>query len=178
MTTTSTQQEEPAPWKHSNAKKLLAQDILDGKTNGKSPKEVYSMHPEYKLYNYTNFSTNLRNLKESLLELSKRAAVDEAAFRHDESLGGLKQNSKPYPRWGGQPVQVLLKKDIDEGKHQTMTPEALRNSRQEYLLFPKKIFRDHIYQELRERRERPYWLARKREKEMKKAEAKQKKQQK
>jgi hypothetical protein len=84
---------------------------------------------------------------------------DKAAFLHDEALN-LRANNKPYPRWGGTVAEDLLKTDIDEGKHETMKPRELQATRPEYSLYPLKVFRDHVQQELRARCERSYWLAR------------------
>lgn len=124
------------------------------------------MHPEYKLFKYSNFSTNLRNLRKSVDKLQDLAEGDETAFAHDERLG-LRVQNKPYPRWQGSVAEQLLKQDIDSGHHLNMKPRELKQSRAEYGPFPATVFRDHIHQELRARMERPYWLARQKEKEEK-----------
>ena len=149
------------------AKKLLSKDILDGKTSGKKLKQVYEMHAVYKQYAYNNFRANLRCLKINLQELQDRADEDLAAFLHDEALD-LRAN-KPYPRWGGSVAEELLKRDIDNGRLETMKPQQLQATRPQYSPYPLKVFRDHVQQELRSRRERSYWLARRRQKEKEKA---------
>jgi hypothetical protein len=154
------------PWRCSHAKKLLIKDILDGKViEGMAPKNVFVMRPEYQLYKYENFVTNLRNLRKQIAEKQDLADDNEAAFAHDEVFG-LRVNSKPYPRWQGSVAERLLKQDIDNGQHLHMKPHELKESRVEYgPYYPGTIFRDHIHQELRARMERPYWLARRKEKE-------------
>jgi len=65
-----------------------------------------------------------------------------------------------YPRWDGSKAQRLLKLDIDSGEHKKMKPEKLHATRTEYQDFPLKVFRDHINQETKSRREKAYWLNR------------------
>jgi hypothetical protein len=149
-------------WQYSDAKMQLERDILNGKTDGKTPKEVYEMHAEYKQYELKNFGPNFNRLKKTLQGLQDRADEDEVAFLHDEALN-LRANNKPYPRWGGTVAEGLLKIDIDTGKHETMKPRELHATRPEYSLYPLKVFRDHVQQERRARCERNYWLARHRE---------------
>jgi hypothetical protein len=146
-------------WQDSDAKQQLVRDILDGKTDGKMPKQVYEMHAEYKNYKYKNFSPNFNRLKKALKNIQDRADEDEAAFLHDETLN-LRANNKPYPRWGGTVAERLLKIDIDAGKHNTMKPRELQATRPEYSPYPLKVFRDHVQQERRARCESSYWLAR------------------
>jgi hypothetical protein len=155
----------PPPWRTSHAKVLLIKDIVDGTIDDDmAPKQVFVMRPEFQLYTYNNFATNLRNLRKTVAKQQDLADDDEAAFAHDELLG-LRVNSKPYPRWQGSVAEQLLKQDIDNGRHVSMKPRELKESRAEYGPYPGTIFRDHIHQELRARMERPYWLARRKEKE-------------
>jgi hypothetical protein len=160
-------EKKPPKWQYSDAKKQLTRDILDGKTDGMTPQQVYEMHAEYKQYKSKNFNPNFNRLKKTLQGLQDRADEDEAAFLHDEALN-LRANNKPYPRWGGSVAERLLKIDIDTGKHKTMKPRELQTTQPEYSLYPLKVFRDHVQQELRARCERSYWLARNREKKEKK----------
>ena len=160
----SQKQPKPPKWQYSAAKKLLSNDILDGKTTSNTPKQVYEMHAVYKQYVYNNFRANLRCLKANLQELQDRADEDHAAFLHDEALN-LRANNKPYPRWGGSVAEELLKNDIDNCRHETMKPHQLQATRPHYSRYPPKVFSGHLQQELRSRRERSYWLARRRQKE-------------
>jgi hypothetical protein len=91
----------PTPWRNSPAKKLLTKDIIDGRiSDDMSANRVFVMRPEFQLYKYANFTTNLRNLRKTVNKLQDLADGDEAAFAHDESLG-LRVHNKPYPRWQG-----------------------------------------------------------------------------
>ena len=160
----------PDPWEFSEAKKLLERDIIAGLVGsvatGLAPKQVYAMRKEYADYEYPLFVRRLYSLRVKYEQLLDLAAEDEEALAHDLQLG-LRINSKPYPRWPGSDAERLLTQDIKAGKHLEMKPRQLQASRPEYApwaLFP-KVFRDHIHQELRAQLERPYWLARRKEKE-------------
>ena len=169
----------PPPWRYSDAKKRLTKEILDGTIDGKGAQEVHAMHAEYFQYKYENFSTNLRNLRALLVKNQASADSDAAALAHDEALGLLGKNSKPYPRWQGSEAEQRLKQDIDNDKHTIMKPQQLKATcLQLYGPYPLKVFSDHIQQELRARRERPYWMARKAEKEARKAKKTKKKKEK
>jgi len=157
----------PEAWRCSHAKKLLEKDIIDGKLDGMGAEAVYHFRPEYQKYVFTNFETNLTNLRAKLEGLSELADEDGAALAHDLALN-LRVNRKPYPRWQGTEAERLLKQDLDIGRHLDMYPRVLQATRPEYAPFPGKVFRDHIHQELRARKERPYWMARRKEKEEKK----------
>lgn len=158
----------PPAWRYSEAKKLLLKDIEDRKVTAESDAEtVHNSRPQYKLYKLENFRSNLNRYLKDRKEGIERANSDDAALNHDEALG-LRKNNKPYPRWQGSMAEELLKKDLDDGKYEEKHPSKLRATRPEFKAYPKKVFRDHIQQELRARRERPYWLARRAEKQAEK----------
>ena len=163
------------PWRKSEAKKQLIKDIKNGTIEGWGPKEVHLFRPFYEERPYENFRNNLRNLRKSLKDLQSLADEDAAALAHDEALDHLRKNSNPYPLWHGSEAERLLKLDIDNGLHKQMHPSELKATRNEYKPWPRKVFGDHIQQELRARRERPYWMARRAEKEAEKAKKKKKK---
>lgn len=157
------------PWQDSMAKKLLEKDIDEGKvTSNMLPSEVYEMHPEYKQYDKKNFGSNLRNLRKSIGKEKERAAFDRAAFLHDRRIHPpAAVTSRGYPRWCGSAAERLLIEDIDNGRHEGIRPERLYRSKSEYQAFPLNVFRDHIYQETRDRKTRAYWLNRKKQEENK-----------
>jgi len=166
---------EEEEWRYSKTKKMLEKDIIDGKigsiANGMKPKDVHSMRSEYKKIPYKLFVSRLYTLRKKYEELQKNAEADAAALSHDLALN-IRVNSKPYPRWQGSEAERLLKEDVDSGWHMLMYPRDLQESHPAYAPFPGKVFSDHIQQEARARRERPYWLARRKEKEEEKAKKK------
>jgi hypothetical protein len=67
-----------------------------------------------------------------------------------------------YPVWAGSEAARLLKIDVDNGRHLTMKPRELYalDDRPEYRIWPLKVFRKHIHQEVRSRKTQAYWLHR------------------
>jgi hypothetical protein len=165
------------PWRWSEAKKLLRDDIRHGLCAGKTAREVYAMRTEYQCYERQKFETNYRNLKKAIAEEATRAASDASAFAHDKALfPALKAGSKPYPIWQGSDAEALLEKHVAEGRHKVMTPMDMWSTFPAYQRFPLKTFRGHIYnQVVRKGKARSYWLNRKKKMEAKKASKKQKK---
>lgn len=160
----------PPPWKISEAKKKLSDDIISGKTEGKTPRQVYDMHPLlYHQYPQSNFTTNFRNLSKAINKsrsLAERDSHAVAQFRQLNSPAPAlclteNPNGRGYPQWQGSTAEQLLKNDMNAGKDRMMTPINLHSERAEYQQFPLSVFRDHIHQERRNRLQRNYWLSRK-----------------
>jgi len=159
------------PWKYSKARDLLEKDIKDGTVDATMhPAQVFIMRPEFSEFDYDFFAKRLETLQESLGELKTLAHIDARALAHDLALG-MRKNSKPYPLWQGSCAERLLKEDLDDGLDLIMKPEKLKGKRPEYDPWPLDVFRNHIHQELRARKERPYWLGRRKHKEEEKRNA-------
>lgn len=155
----------PTPWE--TAKGLLISDICEGKiTSSMPPKDVHNAREEYRLVPYANFRSNLRNLRLALQKTDERVAVDQAAFEKNRKAYPALANPPgfSYPRWDGSPAQSLLKLDVDKGRNREMRPQQLRDTMVEYAPFPKDVFRKHIHQEVRSRKDKAYWLVRQRNK--------------
>lgn len=149
---------------------MLRQDILDQTcvTPSMKPREVFATRPElYEPYK-KNFANNLHNLRAQLTREQDRANDDHAIFLHDRQVHPRKLHApQGYPRWDLHPAKNLLKSDMDsieKEERPKATPMELRMSRPEYLEFPLDVFRNHIHQEYRSRRERPYWIYQKAQK--------------
>ena len=79
-------------------------------------------------------------------------------FQHDkEHHPRPEKTRKGYPQWDTSKAEEMLMVDIDNGEHKKVKPQQLRESNDEYKAFPKKVFRDHIYQEVRNRTAKTYW---------------------
>lgn len=145
-------------WKKSKAKEMLKKDIMDGVvTDELDPKHVYDMRDEYKNYEYKNFKVNLQNLSSSIRN-QKQAAVNSAAaydgFLHHAQLQKqitvapcVVPKNRTYPKWIESEAPLLIVTDIRNGKDKEMKPKDLWLTREEYQLFPLKVFRDHLYKE-------------------------------
>ena len=146
---------EPLPWKGSEAKKLLYDDLLSGEVDETmAPQEVFMMRAEYSLYPYHNFVSNLRNLRLSIKKRKESATRSENALRNDISLGVI-QRKLPY--WPDSEACFLLKQDIASGVFKQMSKRELWLSRDAYQAFSLPSFSDHIRQSLRLSKERAYW---------------------
>jgi hypothetical protein len=147
-------------WEKSRAKKLLYNDIIkgivpldpkdddDGVLNLKG---IYSMRPEYSEYSYEKFSGRIASLRKTVRDFTKRADQDKKRFDVFKSLNPVSRIShKGYVQWQGSEAQELLRQDIQEKKHETMSKIDLWGSRAEYFTeFSLDVFRDKLYQEIR-----------------------------
>ena len=154
--------QKPPKWSKSEAKKLLRDDIVVGVvTDDMQASDVYKMRDEFQLYKFDNFKTNLGNLRVSIKKNIERMQFDCICYGKDRALlielrKDNPPNLPPYPIWHKHEAKKLLKQDISDGKHIDIKPQELWESRSEYMEFPLKVFRKHIYQELDERASKEY----------------------
>jgi hypothetical protein len=155
---------QPPKWETSEAKELLEKDLLSGRislqtTRAWTPKIIYNLpdRPQFRLYVYKIFRSNLLTLRNRIKAEKKAADTASLALTHDRviyPLGAVNDQQGGAPRWAGSLAQTWLNADIEEGKHETMKPNQLRQTRLEYMIFEKDIFRKHIHQEVKTRK----WL--------------------
>lgn len=138
-------------WSKSEAKELLAQDIIDGVIpEDMHWTDVFFYRPEYALSDYGRFRDRLKSLRSQISDARVRASRDEEALAHDRKLFPVPaQNYRREPRWEGSAAESWLRIDVSEGKHKEQKPQILHVSRPAYLEFPLDAFRTHIYQEER-----------------------------
>lgn len=152
--------DQTVPWAQSNAKTLLKTEILIGDvTEDSNYLEVYYSNPEYQKYKKENFPTNLKNLLASIRKSEARAVFDANAVIQYQTMHPRQPlTNRGYPHWDTSEASRNLIQDIDSGFHKSMTLDELWNSRDSYKLFPKNVFRKHIYQECNKRLQTSYWL--------------------
>ena len=148
------------PWQHSEAKKILTSDTLDGTTTADmSACQVFATREELYAPYKKNFSKNLRNLRKSLKSLQDCADEDQEAVLHDlEAFPQSTVNAKGHRRFDGSEAQRLLKHTFDNGEDEGLLPKEIWLTRLEYQEFPLKVFRDHVSQERRRRYAKSFWL--------------------
>jgi len=154
-------------WQYSRAKEILYDDIISGTVlSHMKPAIVYQMHPEYKLYPYKNFPTNLRNLRKAIGLKQVEADRVTSALAHD-----LQVRIPPNDplRWNGSAAQKLLLQDIAAGLHQGLKPAQIWSSRPEYKCFDKKKFSNYLHHAANQEVEKAYWLFNNRKRQGKKA---------
>lgn len=146
----------PEFWRDSKAKQMLLDDLRNGrvplqKGDGMTDKEVFASRID--LYNqfggYKNFPSRLKRAREMITIKKDRSASDAAAFAHDRTLFPEKTvNHSGQPIWRDSCVaKGLLTKDIEDGKHKTLTKKELWLSRNEYFeVYSLEVFRGKVYQ--------------------------------
>jgi hypothetical protein len=120
-----------------------------------TPRDAYLHRPEFAEFDgYANFPSRLRGARQQIASKNNRASSDSAALAHDRKIyPKAASNHRGEPRWEGSEAERLLRKDMDEGKHNQMRPELLYYTRKDYHEnYPLKVFREHIYQEERRRK--------------------------
>lgn len=123
------------------------------------PREVYNLpehKDEFQQVRYDRFRDNLNALRKRIKTWHEKSDFDQVAFEHDKALNPIDVSKL---RWPGSAAEASLKRDVDEGKHKTMTPSELRKTNNLYMEWPLDKFRGHIYQEERKRIETPYWTS-------------------
>jgi hypothetical protein len=116
-------------------------------------RDVYQMRPEYKKWDYMNFTQSLKRKRKKIAADYKHMQIDRAAYCHDIALlstlrGG--DNPTKIP-WHWSAAKTLLEKDIKEGKNKEMTAAELYSTRAEYHAFSLKVFWDQIYRKAESR---------------------------
>jgi hypothetical protein len=95
----------------------------------------------------------LNNLRNKIKKKKARLTFDMYALeRNRKSHPKPAKNHRGKPRWEGSQAKRLLTRDIDNGKHETLMPQALYNTQKEYKDYPLTMFQKHIYQELKRRK--------------------------
>ena len=138
------------------AKEKLTKDITDGTLlDSEPPTAVWQTAPEYQKVPIENFKQNLAALRERLGKFRVSAQFDDDALRSDRRIHPIEREG----RWPGSEAETLLKKDIDDGIHLTLTPSELYHhvDRAPYREFGETKFRKHIHQEVRSRSDSLYW---------------------
>lgn len=141
----------------SDAKRILEAELKNGSipldSSDMAPDVVYFQHPEFATYPYETFRDNLNKLRKKVKAKKTRSELDSLALRHDrKSHPKPEKNNRGEPRWEGSEAERLLKLDVDNGKHNTMTPQNLHKSRNEYEDYALTVFRKHIHQEVKTRK--------------------------
>ena len=112
------------------------------------------------------FKDNFKNLKDRIKKNKSRAEEDQAGYLNDMKFYKLAKDTEG--EWHGSAAEGLLKQDVGNLKHLEMKPKKLQTTRDEYEEFELKVFRGHVHQEVRSRKESNYWLVKKRKKDKKK----------
>lgn len=112
----------------------------------------YRKQPEFvkEKVMFSQFAERLADHRKQAERTKDLARRDSRDVQRDRSLYPRKtHNQRGELVWDIHPAKKKLRKDVKRGKHLKMTPSELRQTRPEYRLFRKSIFRQRIYQEVR-----------------------------
>jgi hypothetical protein len=163
-------------WKSSEAKKKLREDIVEGVVTLQSdPRMVYNMRNGiYHRFLFENFRNNMRNLAIAVKKSKNEASRDEATLYN--TLRQKPATAPPtYPPWHSSDARRLLLIDLANGTIAGMAPSAIRQTRQEYMIYTLKKFRDNYNKERNKPTIKAYWEFQRAEKERRKARKRSKK---
>lgn len=142
-------------WVASGAQEKLDELLRDGTIpidlNLMKPKIAYTKSRVFQQIEYVYFRGKLYERRKKFAERKATAEEDAAALASDLRLHPRpKYNSRGELRWEGSDAEKFLKLDLPAYlKNRHMKPKDLWVTRNEYRLFKLKIFRKHIYQEIK-----------------------------
>jgi hypothetical protein len=149
-------------WKSSKEKVLLRRMLMDEESpiHNMTPKEIFKSHVDFfTKYEWKNFKTNLKNLREKIISDRQLVLLEEAAFKQDiKNFPRNATTNRGYPFWDTHAAMGMLEKDVENGIAYELKPKQLRASKEEYQDFPLLVFGRHVHQEKRKQREEPYWV--------------------
>lgn len=136
----------------------------------------YSHMPEFNSVPFTQFKARLKDHRQQVGARISRSAIEADALVHDRILFPRNEkNARGELVFDLHPAKNLLRADIDEGKHNELTPSQLQKTRPEYMLFAANKFKHRIYQEIRRTKFVNYLELEREKKKIKEKKAKEKK---
>ena len=144
-------------WRNSEARNILLADVEDGalKENVlvEDAWEFYKHLPAFSEVPFGQFKKQLKAHRDQVCIRKERLGDEEAALKQFKKLNPRKtHNNKGEPVFDMMPGKMLLRKDIEEGKHLEMTVNDFYNSRKEYTCITKSKFKERVHQEKRRKK--------------------------
>lgn len=139
-------------WEYSWAKEILRMALVDGDISPQHTyDEMHAWHPEIQETDRRLLPNRVRSLQKQIKDDTGKAEADALAYAHDRSLFPIPtHNHRGEPRWQGSEAERLLKEDIKNGIHLTMSPMEFYDSREVYSTdYSEDVIRHHIYQEIK-----------------------------
>jgi hypothetical protein len=110
----------------------------------------YKTLPEFENIVFSQFEARLKGHRKQVSSNDALASRNAHALEHDRGLYlRPTHNERGEPVFDMHPAKELLRGDIRNGVHQTMSPSELQRTRPEYMVFDKTKFKHRIYQEVR-----------------------------
>jgi hypothetical protein len=99
---------------------------------------------------FDQFKERLQDHRKQVRDQTTRATHEEEALEHDRGIFPRQtRNHRGEPVFDVSNAKMLLRGDVADGKHLTMQPALLQQSRREYHPFKPRKFKERIYQEVR-----------------------------
>jgi hypothetical protein len=99
---------------------------------------------------FSQFEARLKDHRKQVGGEIARSERESEALMHDRRLFPRQmENCRGEPVFDLSAAKMLLRGDVEAGKHLTMTPLQLQQTRTEYRPFSASIFKHRIYQEVR-----------------------------
>jgi hypothetical protein len=148
-------------WKKSLAKSLLSSLINNKKSkiHHMTAEEIWDSDPIFQQYPFDKFEEYLTTLQKAAANEEEIALINDEEF-WKEMIAYPRDvvTDRGIPYWDSHPASSLLAEDVRDGTADMIKPKELHKMRTQYLEFPLKVFRQHIYQERRRLREEPGWV--------------------
>ena len=144
-------------WEKSKAKGILLRDLEPGGAlvgmediPMQTIYEYYHQFPEFEKVCFQQFKDRLTDYFKAAERDRHLALRDARVLWHDRKRQPAQtRNERGELVFDQHRAKKLLRKDVKNGVHLTMTPSQLRLTRPEYQEFKKKIFKGRVYQEVR-----------------------------
>jgi hypothetical protein len=144
-------------WLKSDAREILLEDLMPGGIlhgqNHVSEEEAYDFYttlPEFARVVKSQFVVRLKAHREQANAHSESAHSDMQALMHDRALYPRKKhNARGKAVFDMTTAKLLLREDVANKRHTSLTPTELQRTRPEYMAFKPAIFKGRIFQEER-----------------------------
>jgi hypothetical protein len=147
-------------WRSSKARAYLLKDlcpggILFGKDDI-TPEVAWDFYQDQEGFEnvvWDQFKARLKDHRKQVDQEYLRSQREEAAMVHDRQLFPRSDtNHRGEPVFDLHPAKEVLRKDIEDGNHEHLTPAQFQSTRPIYQPFDAEIFKHRIYQEIRRKK--------------------------
>ena len=147
-------------WKKSKAKAIILDDLESGilpvdaaELSAEEAWEIYEQMAEFVEVVFSQFEARLKDHRRRAKEQVNRSARESEALAHDRCLFPRQmENGRGEQVFDLSAAKLLLRADVEDGKHLRMTPMQLQMTREEYSHFRARVFKHRIYQEVRRKK--------------------------
>ena len=144
-------------WKTSMARTIILDDLASGvlpvneaDCSAEDAWTVYSKMGDFAPVIFSQFKERVKGHRKHCRAQITRSDREYDMLAHDRQLFPRQmENHRGEPVFDLSAAKMLLRADVREGKHLTMTPSQLQQSQAAYAPFDARKFRHRIYQEVR-----------------------------